>query len=117
VGNLALLDRTKQFALRVIRLYGRLPKRSEAQVLGRQLLRSGTSVAANHREACRSRSDAEMISKFGVVEQELDESLLWLELLGESDIVRVDLLRDICDEAEQLLRMTVAAIKALKDRA
>jgi four helix bundle protein len=115
--NAALRDRTKQFALRIIRLFGRLPRRTEAQVIGRQLLRSGTSVAANSREACRSRTDAEMISKLSIVEQELDESPLWLELLGDSGIVQAELLRDICDESEQLLKMTVTAIKTLKDRA
>lgn len=71
-----LIQRTKNFALRVIRLFGRLPKSTEAQVIGKQLLRSGTSVAANYRECCRARSDAEMIAKLGIVEQELDESIL-----------------------------------------
>jgi four helix bundle protein len=79
-----LRPRTKQFALRVVRLFGRLPKSSEAQVIGKQLLRSGTSVAANYRESCRARSTAEMIAKLGIVEQELDESALWLELLGDA---------------------------------
>jgi four helix bundle protein len=69
-----LRDRTKAFALRVIRVYGALPKSVEAQVIGKQLLRSGTSVAANYREACRARSDSELISKLSIVEQELDES-------------------------------------------
>ena len=69
-----LRDRTKQFALRIIRLFGALPKTTEAQTIGKQLLRSGTSVAANYREACRARSDSELISKLTIVEQELDES-------------------------------------------
>ena len=111
-GDLRL--RTKQFALRVVRLFGRLPKSREAQVIGKQLLRSGTSVAANYRESCRARSTAEMISKLGLVEQELDESMLWLELLGESEIVQPELLSDILDETEQLLKMTVSSIKTLK---
>jgi four helix bundle protein len=111
-----LRPRTKQFALRVVRLFGRLPKTSEAQVIGKQLLRSGTSVAANYRESCRARSAAEMIAKLGIVEQELDESMLWLELLGEADIVFPEQLRDILDEAEQLLKMTVSSIKTLKTR-
>lgn len=83
-----LRERTKQFALRVIRLYGSLPKTTTAQVMGKQLLRSGTSVAANFREASRARSDAEFIAKLGIVEQELDETALWLELLIESEIVK-----------------------------
>ena len=111
-----LRPRTKQFALRIIRLFGRLPKGVEAQVIGKQLLRSTTSVAANYRESCRARSTAEMVSKLGIVEQELDESILWLELLGDAEIVRADLLRDILDEAEQLLKMTVSSIITLKAR-
>ena len=79
-----LRPRTKQFALRVVRLFGRLPKSSAAQIIGKQLLRSGTSVAADYRESCRARSAAEMIAKLGIVEQELDESMLWLELLGDT---------------------------------
>ena len=111
-----LRDRTKHFALRVIRLFGRLPNSTEAQVVGKQLLRSGTSVAANYREACRSRSKAEMIAKLGIVEQELDESLLWLELLADAEIVKPELLYDIRNEAEQLLKMKVASIQTLKGR-
>src|SRR4051794_38937980 len=109
-----LLPRTKQFALRVIRLFGRLPTTTEAQVIGKQLLRSGTSVAANYRESCRARSEAEMIAKLAIVEQELDESMLWMELLIESEIVRREMLVDLVDEAEQLLKMTVASIKTIK---
>jgi four helix bundle protein len=109
-----LRDRTKQFALRVVPLFGRLPKSAEAQVIGKQLLRSGTSVAANYRESCRARSNSEMIAKLGVVEQELDESILWLELLGDAEIVKQELLRDLLDEADQLLRMTVSSIKTIK---
>jgi len=114
MADLDLRARTKQFALRTVRLFGRLPTTSEAQVIGKQLLRSGTSVAANYRESCRARSDAEMLAKLGIVEQELDESILWLELLGDAEILRAELLQDILDEAEQLLRMTVSSIKTLK---
>ena len=111
-----LRPRTKLFALRIVRLYVRLPKSSEAQVIGKQLLRSGTSVAANYRESCRARSTAEMIAKLGIVEQELDESMLWLELLGDAEIVQSELLCEILEEAEQLLKMTVSSIKTLKAR-
>lgn len=109
-----LRSRTKQFALRIVRLFGYLPKSSEAQVIGEQLLRSGTSVAANYRECCRARSDAELISNLGIVEQELDESILWLELLGDAEILRKESLKSLLDEAEQLLKMTVSSIKTLK---
>ena len=79
--------RTKEFALRVIRLYCALPKSTEAQVLGKQVLRSGTSVGANYREANRARSRAEFIAKIGDCLKELDETAYWLELLSESSIV------------------------------
>jgi four helix bundle protein len=111
-----LRDRTKAFALRVIKMYCRLPKSTEAQVLGKQALRAGTSVAANYREACRGRSDAELISKLGIVEQELDETLLWLELLVESGIVPAAKMAALQKEADELLRMTIAAIKTAKRR-
>ena len=109
-------DRTKAFALRIVKMYCKLPKSTEAQVLGKQVLRSGTSVAANYREASRTRSDAELVSKLGVVEQELDESLLWLELLVESDIVSHAKMASLHQEADELLRMTVTAIKKAKGR-
>jgi four helix bundle protein len=109
-----LRERTKEFALRVVRLYATLPKSTEAQVMGKQVLRSGTSVAANFREASRARSDAEFQSKLGVVEQELDETMLWLELLVESGIVKADLLQPLRSEAEELLKITVTSIRKTK---
>jgi four helix bundle protein len=114
--NVRLENRTKQFALRVIRMFGKLPKTIEAQVLGKQLLRSGTGVAANYREACRARSRAEMKSKLGIVEGELDESLLWFELLVESGIVAATRLAPLRQETEELLRIMVASIRTLKRR-
>jgi four helix bundle protein len=111
-----LRDRTKAFALRIIKMYCQLPKSTEAQVLGKQVLRAGTSVAANYREASRARSDAELISKLGIVEQELDETLLWLELIVESGIVPEAKMADLRNEADELLRMTISAIKTTKER-
>ena len=108
--------RTKQYALRIVRLYTALPKSTEAQVLGQQVLRSGTSVAANYREASRARSDAEFISKLGIVEQELDETMMWLELLVEAEIVKEGKLTELIDESDQLLRITVTSIKNTKLR-
>ncbi len=113
---LALRDRTKQFALRTVRMFCRLPKTTVAQVLGKQALRSGTSVAANFREASRARSDAEFIAKLGIVEQELDETLLWLELFVESEIVPKAKMAPLHDEAEELLKITVACIRTAKGR-
>ena len=111
-----LRDRTKQFALRVVRLYTSLPKDGAAQVMDKQVLRSGTSVSANFREASRARSDAEFISKLGIVEQELDETTLWFELLVESDIVPQGKLAPLREEAEELLKIIVTSIKNTKAR-
>jgi four helix bundle protein len=112
--NIDLQKRTKEFALRVIRMFGKLPKSVEAQVIGKQVLRSATGVAANYREACRARTSAELKSKLGVVEGELDESLLWFELLVESEIISAARLSALHKEAEELLRIMVASIRTLK---
>jgi four helix bundle protein len=85
-----LRDRTKAFALRIIRLYRSLPYRTDTQVLGKQLLRCGTSVAANYRAVCRARSKAEFVARMGIVVEEADEAILWLELMTESGIVSVE---------------------------
>jgi len=91
-----------------------LPKDTVAQVIGKQLLRSATSVAANYREASRARSRAELKSKLGQVEQELDESMLWFELLMESEVVSQTKLGPLYTEAEELLKIVVTSIKTLK---
>ncbi len=111
-----LRDRTKQFALRIVRMFVALPKDDVARTLGKQVLRSGTAVAANYREASRARSNAELLAKLGLVEQELDETLLWLELLAEAEVVKADRLLPLIDETEQLLKMTVASMKTLKGK-
>ena len=111
-----LRGRTKEFALRVVKLFVSLPKTTEAQVLGKQVLRSGTSVAANLREATRARSDAEFISKLGIVEQELDETLLWFELLVESGIVDEKRLSELHNEGDELLSIVIASIRTAKQR-
>lgn len=113
---LILMDRTKMFALQIIRLYSSLPKTNEAQVLGKQVLRSGTSVGAHVREGKRSRSDAEMISKAEGALQELDETMYWLELLSASGIVRPERLTAMLTEADELTAMLVAGVKTLKGR-
>jgi four helix bundle protein len=95
--------RTKEFALQVIRMYSALPKSTEAQVLGKQVLRSGTSVGANYREANRARSKPEFIAKIGDCLKELDETAYWLELLAESSIVPDAELAPLRDECDQLL--------------
>lgn len=109
-----LKERTKKFALRIVKMYVALPKTTEAQVMGKQVLRSGTSVAANYREASRARSPAEFRSKMGIVEQELDETQLWLELLVESGIVKNEQMKELLSETDQLLRITVSSITTSK---
>jgi len=103
--------RTKLFALGVIQLVESLPKERTAEVLGRQLLRSGTSVGSNYRSACRAKSIADFISKMGIVEEEVDESLYWMELLIEAGIEVNKKMEALMKEAGELLSITVASIK------
>ena len=108
-----LRDRTKRFALTIIRLYKSLPKNEEARIIGRQVLRSGTSVGAHYREATRSRSRAEFISKIEGGLQELDETVYWIEILVESKIVQTDL-NLILNEANELTAILVSSVKTAK---
>jgi four helix bundle protein len=104
-----LRARTKKFALRVIRLFQHPPRSLDAQVLGKQLLRSGTSVGANYRAAGRARSKAEFISKIAIVLEEADETIFWLECLIESGIVKQELLQDLLTEANELVAIFAAS--------
>jgi four helix bundle protein len=106
--------RTKQFALRVIRLYQSLPGHALGQVLGKQVLRSGTSVGALYREAFRARSTAEFISKMEAALQELDETAYWFELLVDSSLVREPLLDGLRAEAEELIAIFVTSVRTAK---
>jgi four helix bundle protein len=112
-----LRDRTKAYASRIIRLYSYLQQHHHysdaAMVIGKQLLRSGTSVAANHREAKHTRSKADRIAKFQIVVQELEESALWLELLREHAMAHQDGLHQLLDETNQLISIFVASLKTL----
>ncbi|MEW5766212.1 MAG: four helix bundle protein [bacterium] len=109
-----LRRRTKRFALRIIKLVTVLPKTREADVVGRQVLKCGTSVGANYREATRARSKADFISKIGIVEQEADETLYWLELLAESNIMDPTRLDALITEARELLAIFVSSGKTAK---
>jgi four helix bundle protein len=109
-----LVKRTKMFALRIIKLYVSLPKTTQAQVIGKQVLRSGTSVGAHYREAKRARSTAEFVSKIEGALQELDETIYWLELICESQIVPESRLTSLKTEAEELMRMLVSSAKTAK---
>ncbi|OGW28369.1 MAG: four helix bundle protein [Nitrospirae bacterium GWC2_57_13] len=111
-----LKERTKQFALRVIRLVESLPKGRTSEVIGRQLLRSGTSVAANYRAACRAKSTADFIFKMGIVEEEADESIFWMEILVDAKIVEKKLLLELMEEADELLAIIVASIKTARKK-
>ena len=115
-GTVDLRTRTKEFALRVIRLYSSLPKTTEAQVLGRQVLRSGTSIGANYREACRARSDAEFVAKLGDCLKELEETAYWFELLLESGIVTPNKMTMLQDEVRQLNAICTTIIKRMKTK-
>jgi len=115
--NRDLKARTKEFALRIIRLYSSLPRSTEAQVLGRQVLKSGTSVGAHYREAKRARSNAEFVSKIEGGRQELEETAYWLELLADARIVAQSRLIDMMKETEELISIFVTSVKTVKKRA
>jgi four helix bundle protein len=108
--------RTMEFGLRVVHLVETLPKTQTAQVLGRQLLRSGTSVGANYRSAVRGKSRADFIAKMEIVEEECDEAIYWMEMLIEAGLVRRESLRDLVDEANQIVAITVSSIKTARAR-
>lgn len=109
-----LKDRTKNFALRIIRLVEALPKGRTTDIIGKQLLRSGTSVGANYRAACRARSTADFISKMGIVEEEADESIFWMELLIDSKLDAKELLFDLMKEAGEIVSIIVSSIKTAR---
>jgi len=111
-----LKERTKAFALRIIKLYSALPRRGDANVLGNQILKSGTSVGAHYREACRAKSDADFISKVEGALQELDETAYWLELIGEADILSMKRLQPLHDEADELLAILVTIVTKVKGK-
>ncbi|MGD0694003.1 MAG: four helix bundle protein [Terriglobia bacterium] len=109
-------QRTKRFALRIIRLFRALPKAEEARILGRQFLRSGTGVAANYRSACRARSGADFVSKIGIALEEADETAFWLELLIEAEIISEQRLKALLAEADELVRIFSATRTTAKKR-
>ena len=108
--------RTRQYALRIVKLYSALPKSTEAQVIGKQLLRSGTSAGAHYHEAQRSKSDADFISKMEGELQELDETAYWLELLEGAGLVDGKRIAPLCQETDELIAIFVSIVKQLKRR-
>lgn len=109
-----LRPRTKQLALRAIRVVGSLPKTIEAGVIGKQLLRSALSVGANYRAACRARYRAEFVSKMGIVEEEADEVQYWMEILSEAGLLKKERLAPLMKEASEIAAMVVASIKTAR---
>ena len=109
-----LRNRTKHFAIRIIRMVDALPRRRSAEVIGKQLLRSATSVGANHRSARRARSPAEFCAKMGIVEEETDESQYWLELIAEGELMTEKRLAGLLDEINQIVAMVVASIRTAR---
>ena len=109
-----LKERTKEFALRIIKMYSSLPKSTEAKVLGTQVLRSGTSVGANYREASRGRSKAEFIAKIGDCLKELEETMYWFDLLIEGNILPKNKLSGLLQESKELTAIFVTIIKNTK---
>ena len=110
-----LRERTKQFGLRVVRMFSRLPKTTEAQVLGKQILRSGTSVGANYREAYRARTRPEFIAKCGDSLRELEETSYWIELLLEAEIVSPEKLAALRQECDELIAIFVTILRRSKE--
>lgn len=109
-----LLERTKRYAMDIIRLTEELPRNRVADVLGRQLLRSGTAIGANYRAACRARSKADFINKMGMVEEETDESQYWLELLVHAKLIFAPQAQPLLAEADAILGMTVSSIRTAR---
>ena len=110
-----LAERTKRFALQIIRLFSALPKTTEAQVMGKQVLRSGTSVGANYREAQRGRSKAEFTAKCGDCLREIEETRYWLELLADAGVVKQEQLKPITQECTELIAILVTIVKRSKE--
>ena len=111
-----LKNRSKQFAIRIVKLFRSLPRSEEARIMGKQMLRSGTSVAANYRAVCRARSKAEFIAKIGIVVEEADETVLWLELLVDTEIMRASRMNSLLTEANELLAIFAASQHTARQR-
>ena len=111
-----LKQRTKLFALRILKLVAALPNNIQGKTVGGQLIRAGTSVGANYRAACRGRSKAEFIAKLGIVEEEADESAFWLELIIEGSLLKAQLVQPLLDEANELTRIVASSRITASDK-
>lgn len=113
--NEQLRERTKQFAIRIIRLFRSLPGNADAQTVGKQLLRCGTSVGANYRAVCRARSKAEFIARLGIVAEEADESVFWLEMIEETRMLKPKLLEEILKESRELAAIFSSSLRTARN--
>ena len=111
-----LRNRLKVFAVRIVKLVDKLPNTSAGRAIGNQIVRSGTSPAANYRAACLGKSDKDFLNKLKMVEEELDETLYWIELLGDTSLVKQELLSDLYRENEELLKIIISSITTMKSR-
>ena len=111
-----LKDRTKKYGLRMMKLSDALPKTNSGKVIGNQLLRSGTSVGANYRAACRARSKTEFIAKLGVVAEEADECAFWLELIMEGQLLKLRLIESLYQETKELIAIFTTTLKSAKSK-
>jgi len=116
MNEVEMKKRTKEFAKRIIGLCRKLPDNREGRLIGNQIFRSGTSVAANYRAACRARSTAEFISKLSIVEEEADETLFWLELIREMEILDKASLNSLMQENDEIIAIIVSSIKTSRKK-
>ena len=114
--NDEIRNRTKTFAINIIRLFQKLPKTSEAYIIGKQMLRSATSIGANFRAAATSRSEADFYSKLSIVVEEADETVYWIELLITTNIAEIELIKPLYDEAIELSKILSSSRKTIRDR-
>ena len=116
MNAIELKKRLQTFALRIIKLTERLPNNITGKMLGNQIIRSGTSPGANYRSACLGKSDKDFLNKLKMVEEELDETLYWLELIIQSELIKEDLLKDLIKENNELLKIIVSSITTMKKK-
>lgn len=109
-------ERTKKLAVAIIKQMDKFPKSRAADVVAKQIIRSGTSIGANYRAACRAKSTADMINKMKIVEEESDETMYWLEILADADLAPKEQIRTLYKETSEILAMTIASIKTLRSR-
>lgn len=109
-------ERTKKLAVAIIKQMDKLPKSRAADVVAKQIIRSGTSIGANYRAACRAKSTADMINKMKIVEEESDETMYWIEILADAELAPKEQIRELYKETSEILAMTIASIKTLRNR-